>query len=179
MLGHLLDYSKSGHIDNDDQPSQPYSKTMPSIWQALVNCVLEIGWMYTEEGLGNNLSLLWNIFRNVLSTYKKQSMLDARLWAPHLFFRPHNDHLRWVWYLFWVYKLRTKFKSFNQSWDPSPRLSNIRVFHHYTSTLQIISDFRLKSKAENIVPLINYPLDVNGQTFFPCIYKIKDFSIRR
>lgn len=58
VLGHLLDYSKSDHIDNDDQPSQPYSKTMPSMWQALVNCVLEIRWMYTEKGLGNNLSLL-------------------------------------------------------------------------------------------------------------------------
>lgn len=58
VLGHLLDYSKSDHIDNDDQPSQPYYKTMPSMWQALVNCVLEIRWMYTEKGLGNNLSLL-------------------------------------------------------------------------------------------------------------------------
>lgn len=48
-------YSKSGYINNDCQPSQPYSKTMPSMWQALVNCVLEMGWIYTEEGLGNNL----------------------------------------------------------------------------------------------------------------------------
>lgn len=69
VLGHLLGYSKSGHIDNDDQPSQPYSKTMPSMWQALVNCVLEIGWIDTEESLGNNLFLLRNIFRNVLNTY--------------------------------------------------------------------------------------------------------------
>lgn len=58
VLCHLLGYSKSGHIDNDDHPLQPYSKTRSSMCQALVNCDLEMGWIYTEEGLNNDLSLI-------------------------------------------------------------------------------------------------------------------------